>query len=90
MVRTWLRECCRQIEAEVVSNSREKFHQTTCKAFVGARYNDKITCRISSLCAAFMSAGVTFLPLAAMYIRGQWLYTAHSEKNLSGVFKKRA
>ena len=36
-----------------------------------------------------MSAGVTFLPLAAMYIRGQWLYTAHAEKNLSGVFKKR-
>ena len=52
--------------------------------------NFRITCRISSLCAAFMSAGVTFLPLAAMYIRGQWLYTAQSEKNLSGVFKKRA
>ena len=28
MVRTWLRECCRQTEAEVVSNSSDKFHKT--------------------------------------------------------------
>ena len=26
---TWLRECCRQVEAEVISNSRNKLHQTT-------------------------------------------------------------
>ena len=26
---TWLQECCRQVEAEVVSNSRNKLHQTT-------------------------------------------------------------
>ena len=27
----WLRKCCRQVEAEVVSNSRNKLHQTTNK-----------------------------------------------------------
>ena len=26
---TWLRECCRQVEAEVISNSTSKLHQTT-------------------------------------------------------------
>ena len=29
MACTWLRECCRHVEAEVVSNSRNKLHQTT-------------------------------------------------------------
>ena len=29
MVGTWLGECCRQVEAEEVSNSRNKIHQTT-------------------------------------------------------------
>ena len=38
MLRTWLRDYCRQIEAEVVSSSRGKFHQTTCKPFVGSQY----------------------------------------------------
>ena len=28
MVGTWLGECCRQVEAEEVSNSRNKIHQT--------------------------------------------------------------
>ena len=36
--RKWLRKCCGQIEAEVVSNIRDKFHQTTSKPFAGARY----------------------------------------------------
>ena len=31
MVRTRLQECCRQIEGEVVSNSRDKIHQITCE-----------------------------------------------------------
>ena len=29
MVGTWFGECCRQVEAEEVSNSRNKIHQTT-------------------------------------------------------------
>ena len=32
----WLRECRRQVEAEVVSNSRNKLHQTTYKDFFSA------------------------------------------------------
>ena len=35
---TWLRECYRQVEAEVVSNSRNKLHQTTYKDFFSALY----------------------------------------------------
>ena len=42
MVRTWLGECCRIIEAEVVSNRRDKFHQTTCKLFAGAQYHKMV------------------------------------------------
>ena len=34
----WLRECCRQVEAEVVSNSRNKLCQTTCKYYFQAQY----------------------------------------------------
>ena len=36
--RMWLRECCRQVEAKVESNNREKFHQTTCEPFAGVQY----------------------------------------------------
>ena len=35
---TWLRECCRQVEAEVVSNSKNQLHQTTYKYFFRAQY----------------------------------------------------
>ena len=35
---TWLRECCRQVEAEVISNSRNKLHQTTYKEIFSALY----------------------------------------------------
>ena len=35
---TWLRECCRQVKAEVVSNSRNKIYQTTYKDFFSALY----------------------------------------------------
>ena len=39
MDHTWLQECCRQIEAEVVSNSRNnKLHQAKCEPFAGVRY----------------------------------------------------
>ena len=38
-LRTWLRECSRQVEAEVVSNSRSKLHQTTYKDFFSALYS---------------------------------------------------
>ena len=41
-LRTWLRECCRQVEAEVVSNSRSKLHQTTYKEIFSALYMRKI------------------------------------------------
>ena len=34
----WLRECCRQAEAEVVSNSRNRFCQTTYEDFFSALY----------------------------------------------------
>ena len=34
----WLRECCKQVEAEVISNSRNKLHQTTYKDFFSALY----------------------------------------------------
>ena len=37
-LRTWLRECSRQVEAEVVSNSRNKLHQTTYEDFLSALY----------------------------------------------------
>ena len=33
---TCLRECCRQVEAEVISNSRNKLHQTTYKEIFSA------------------------------------------------------
>ena len=36
MARMGLRECCKQIEAEEVSNSRNKCHQTMCEPFKGA------------------------------------------------------
>ena len=36
---TWLRECCRQVEAEVVSNSRNQLHQTTYKYYFRAQYS---------------------------------------------------
>ena len=39
---TWLRECCRQVEAEVVSNSRNQFHQTTYKYYFRAQYRDRL------------------------------------------------
>ena len=32
---TWFGKCCRQVEAEEVSNSRNKIHQTTYKEFFG-------------------------------------------------------
>ena len=35
---TWLRDCSRQDEADVISNSRNKFHQTTYKDFFSALY----------------------------------------------------
>ena len=35
---TWLRECCRQTEGEVVSNSRNQLHQTTYKYYFRAQY----------------------------------------------------
>ena len=35
----WLRECCRQVEAEVLSNSRNKIHQTWCLPYTRALYN---------------------------------------------------
>ena len=35
---TRLRECCRQVEAEVITNSRNKLHQTTYKHFFSALY----------------------------------------------------
>ena len=35
MVCSWFWECCRQVEAGVVSNSSNKFHQTTCKPLKG-------------------------------------------------------
>ena len=38
MVGTWLGECCRQVETEEVSNSRNKIHQTTYKDFFRALY----------------------------------------------------
>ena len=34
----WLRECCRQVEAKVVSNSRNQLHQTTHKYYFRAQY----------------------------------------------------
>ena len=37
MAHTWLQECCRQVEAEVVSNSRDLFPQTTCEPFAGVQ-----------------------------------------------------
>ena len=39
---TWLRECCRQVEAELISNSRNKLHQTTYKDFFSALYRGLI------------------------------------------------
>ena len=38
MACTRLRESCRQVEAEVVSNSRNKLHQTTYKEIFSALY----------------------------------------------------
>ena len=35
---TWLQECCRLVEAEVVSNSRMQPHQTTYKYYFRAQY----------------------------------------------------
>ena len=37
----WLRECCRQVEAEVISNSRNNIHHTTYKEIFSALY---LTC----------------------------------------------
>ena len=34
-------ECCRQVEAEVVRNSRNKIHQTWEQPFRGSQYSDK-------------------------------------------------
>ena len=41
MVGTWWGDCCRQVEAEEVSNSRKKIHQTTYKDFFWALYTIK-------------------------------------------------
>ena len=38
MVGTWLGECCRQVEAEELSNSRNKIHQTTYQPLFPALY----------------------------------------------------
>ena len=38
LLRTWLRECCRQVQTEVISNSRSKLHQTTYKQTFSALY----------------------------------------------------
>ena len=35
---TWLREYCRQVEAEVISNSRNQLHQTMYKYYFRAHY----------------------------------------------------
>ena len=35
----WLRECCRQVDAEVVSNSRNQLHQTIQVLFPGPVLN---------------------------------------------------
>ena len=37
-LRTWLRECFRQVKAEVISNSNNKLHQTTCKYYFQPQY----------------------------------------------------
>ena len=39
---TWLRECCRQVEAEVVRNSRNQLHQTKYKYYFRAQYMNMI------------------------------------------------
>ena len=41
---TWLREYCRQVEAEVISNSKSKLHQTMYKDFFSALYMDVHQC----------------------------------------------
>ena len=38
MVGPRLRECCRQVEAEAVSNSRNNIHQTWGPSYTGAQY----------------------------------------------------
>ena len=41
---TWLGECCRQVEAEVVSNSRKKTHQTWRPLFSPPLYTNRLYC----------------------------------------------
>ena len=41
MVGTWLGECCRQVEAEEVSNSRNKIHQTTYQPLFPPLYTEQ-------------------------------------------------
>ena len=45
---TWLEECCRQVEAEEVSNNRNKIHQTTYKDFFRALYKQPRTVQVTS------------------------------------------
>ena len=52
-----LRECCRQVEAEVVSNSKNKIHQTWGPPFRRALYY----CPCSSLKSIFITAPPHFL-----------------------------
>ena len=44
MIGTWLGECCRQVEAEDVSNSGNKIHQTTYQPLFPPLY--KPFCRV--------------------------------------------
>ena len=47
MVGMWLGECCRQVEAKEVSNSRNKIHQTTYQPLFPPLYlSPKLTCSI--------------------------------------------
>ena len=67
---TWLRDCCRQVEAEQTSrNSRNKLHQTTYKEIFSALYStvdrirDLILQRAKSGGARIMMPSALFPPL---------------------------
>ena len=60
---TWLREYYRQVQAEVISNSSNKLHQTTYKDFFSALYNE-CHCYLKILCVLILPLmGISLIEL---------------------------
>ena len=76
----WERKCCGQIEVEVVSNIRDKFHQTTSKPFAGARYTRSKSDMMSHDVLVTDSFGTDTDARAARWRRLDSCETCHQQK----------